>query len=154
MRKLKWPSTEWNVRRAPALTNNHDVKVEARLHCFLPHLLNDSVNSNVAQQGGSTAGAVRATVTPIMGCGETSSVAGAVAHPVGHPVGRTVAADVHRAVTPNGHGDATRRERRRATPDSDARALGGERVGGGGSPHIGGLGGNDGLGSHFWRNYV
>lgn len=139
---------------APALTHDHDVKVEARLHGFLPHLLDDSVNTDVAQQGGSTARAVRDTVTSIMGCSVTSSVADPMADPVGHTVGHAVAADVHRAVTPNGHRDAARRERRDAAPDSDARALGGEGVGWRGGPYIGGLSGNDGLGSHFGRNYV
>lgn len=133
---------------ASALTHNHDVEVKARLHGFLPHLLDDGVDSDVAQQGRSTT--MRASVTSIMGCSVTSSVA----DPVGHIVGHTVAADVHRGVTPYGHRDGTRREGRAAAPDPDARALGGEGVGWRGRPYIGGLSGDNGLGSDFRRNYV
>lgn len=127
------------------LTDNHDVKVKARLHCLLPHLFDDGVNPDVPQQSGPPAGAVGDAVTV------APDVTRTVAHAVAYDGMR---APVARGVTPDGHGDGTGRRRGYSTHATHARPLWREGVGGGGSAHIGGFSGDGRFGSHFWRNYV
>lgn len=89
-----------------AMTNNHDVEVKASLHGLLPHLLDDGVYPDVAQQSGPTGGA--------MGGVMASTVSWRVVCPMARSavpsrVGQVVAAAVAGSVAPNGHWNGTGR---------------------------------------------
>lgn len=139
------------------LTYNHNIEIKARLHGLLFHLLNDGVNSNVAQQSWANTGAKGAAMTlssVVRDLGMTCAVASTVTSTVSHAVARAVAANVHRAMTPDGHWDGARRERCGSSPCPNARALRREGARGGGNPYIWRFGRDGWFGSHFRWNDV
>lgn len=138
------------------LTYNHDIEVKARLHGLLFHLLDDGVNSNVAQQSWANTGAMGAAMilSSIVCYRVTCAMASTVTSTVAHAMARAVAADVHRGMTPDGYWDGARRERWGSTPCPNARALRREGARGGRSPYIWRFGRDGWFGSHFRWNDV
>ena len=110
------------------LTHDHDVEVKARLHGLLPHLLDDGVDADVAQQGPAAAAAAAAggpLGAPSLGETPTAMTPdAAVSHPMAGPhVAGGVAGGVADPVAADHDGDGA--GGRAAGPQ----ALGGEGVG-------------------------